>query len=407
MSEAKELRIIRLTVKNFKRLEAVEIQVAPGGGLVVIRGKNAQGKSSTLDGIMAALCGAREIPEMALREGTDEGFIRVDLGEYVVERTFKLDADGKAVSSKLEVRTAEGAKFAKPQALLDEVVGKIAFDPLAFVRLDGRAQVAELMAVADVQFDLDEWGGKRRAKYDERTMVNRDAKRLAAQVEGLPYHAGLPAVVPSTSELVEKVKATQERNGKRRLDRKLYENLCRQKDELLAALSAAEDLLEPEEPMEALEDELLAAEEMKAKLDANTARAAAEKEAAAASKKAEDLTAEINTLDLMRDQFLAHAELPVAGLAFDEDGVTYQGVPFGQCAASEQMMVSTAIAMAANPALRVVLIRDGSLLDVDGREALRKLAEAEGYQVWFECVEGAGGFVIHEGRVVGAEEETV
>lgn len=60
-----------------------------------------------------------------------------------------------------------------------------------------------------------------------------------------------------------------------------------------------------------------------------------------------------------------------------------------------------AIALAANPKLPVVLIRDGSLLDEDGLRMVAEMAEARGAQVWLERVSNAGnvGVVIEDGRV--------
>ena len=43
--------------------------------------------------------------------------------------------------------------------------------------------------------------------------------------------------------------------------------------------------------------------------------------------------------------------------------VTYNNVPFDQCSSSEQLRVSLAMGLALNPKLKVILIRDGSLLD--------------------------------------------
>lgn len=404
MVKEKTLKIIRLTAENFKRIVAVEIEPTPDGSIVVIAGKNAQGKSSVLDAIMAVLCGARKVPEMALRAGTDEGFVRVHLGDYEVERTFKLGEDGEPLDSKLTVRTAEGGKYSSPQQLLDDVVGRISFDPLAFVRMEPKDQVAELVRVADVKLDLDEWDANRRGKFDARTDANREVKKLAARAEKMPYHDEVPDNVRPLTAVAQELKEAQERNFARRRNQQQYDTHqyeIKRLKELAAALKPA---LQKEEDVAPLEVELAAAEATNIMANANRNRAAVLDEAEISQKLADELTAGINSLDVMRSQALAHAELPVDGLSFDVDGVKLDDVPFNQCALSEQLMVSTAVAMAANPTLRVILIRDGSLLDADGRAALERLARANDYQVWFECVDGDVGFQIHEGRVVAEQE---
>lgn len=86
------MKIISLQAENVKRLTAVTI--TPDGNLVQITGKNGQGKTSVLDAIWWALEGAANIQAEPIRKGAEEARIRLDLGEYVVTRTFTRK-DGK------------------------------------------------------------------------------------------------------------------------------------------------------------------------------------------------------------------------------------------------------------------------------------------------------------------------
>ena len=82
----KPLHVIELRAENIKRLKAITIR--PDGAMVIIGGRNAQGKTSTLDALEMALAGGRTIPAEPVRRGERKGRIVVDLGEIVVERTF-------------------------------------------------------------------------------------------------------------------------------------------------------------------------------------------------------------------------------------------------------------------------------------------------------------------------------
>jgi hypothetical protein len=65
--------------------------------------------------------------------------------------------------------------------------------------------------------------------------------------------------------------------------------------------------------------------------------------------------------------------------------------------------VSVAIGLALNPKLKVLLVRNGNLLDDDGLKALSEMADASGAQVWMELVtKDAGGVtvMIEDGHVV-------
>jgi hypothetical protein len=116
----------------------------------------------------------------------------------------------------------------------------------------------------------------------------------------------------------------------------------------------------------------------------------------------EGLTARIEELDRTKADGLRNAQMPVDGLGLDDDGVTYNGIPFRQCSAAEQLRVSLAMAMAANPQIGVVRITDGSLLDSASMQIVAEMAEAADCQVWIERVsdDGGIGFVIEDGSVV-------
>lgn len=63
--------------------------------------------------------------------------------------------------------------------------------------------------------------------------------------------------------------------------------------------------------------------------------------------------------------------------------------------------------MAANPDLRVIQIREGSLLDRESLDVIAELAGANDYQVWLECVDETGnlGVVIEDGMVASTKQQ--
>ena len=60
-----------------------------------------------------------------------------------------------------------------------------------------------------------------------------------------------------------------------------------------------------------------------------------------------------------------------------------------------------AVAMAINPDLRVVIIRDGSLLDTKHMAVIEQMAKDKDFQVWMEIVDESGevGVYIEDGQV--------
>lgn len=101
------------------------------------------------------------------------------------------------------------------------------------------------------------------------------------------------------------------------------------------------------------------------------------------------------------------AKSPIDGLGFDENGVTFNGLPFEQCSSAESIEVSMAIGLAINPKLPVVLIKHGSLIDPVQLEIVRTMAEQHNppAQVIVERV-GEGtecSVIIEDGHVKGEE----
>ena len=185
----KGLKIISLQAENLKRLTAVRID--PKGNLVEIRGRNAQGKSSVLDAIWWALAGAGNIQADPIRKGQERAVVTLNLGDLIVTRTFTKQ-DGGSFRTSISVENGDGARFPSPQRMLDDLLGSLTFDPLAFARMKPKEQFDALKGfVPGVDFANIE--GLNRADFEKRTAVNRRAKELTAQAQAIAIPESLPA----------------------------------------------------------------------------------------------------------------------------------------------------------------------------------------------------------------------
>ena len=116
----------------------------------------------------------------------------------------------------------------------------------------------------------------------------------------------------------------------------------------------------------------------------------------------ESITKQIEHLDKVKKDAFLEAKFPVEGLSVDADGVTYNGIPFGQCSSAEQLKVCVAIATALNPKIRVIRVADASLLDEESMQMIQTLAEEQDIQIWLERVTDGKdpvGVVIEDGTV--------
>ncbi len=421
-------KIIKLTSENVKRLQAVEI--TPQGNLIVIGGKNEAGKSSVLDSIEYAL-GGQPDAKMPVRRGEEKAHIVLDLGELVVKRTFSANGN-----SSLVVTNADGARQLTPQTILDKMVGKLTFDPLAFSR-QKPAEQAETLRVL-VGLDFAEHDAKQQKLYDERTILNRDVKALQSRLAAMPSHADAPTEEVSVANILSDQQKASEENqanaSKRTIakesaatearamdactgiereikrltdlldDAKLKLDAQRQvvsiatQDANAAALAAA-DLMDIN--LAPFREKVSKVEADNRKMRENKLRSATQLSFRAKEKEADELTKQIDALDSKRKKKTASAKYPIEGLMFEAGGVTFDGIPFDQCSSAKQLRVSVAIGLALNPTLKVLLIRDGSLLDEDSMKLVAEMAAKADAQVWMERVgvDASTSVVIEDGSV--------
>src|SRR5262249_30133280 len=122
------------------------------------------------------------------------------------------------------------------------------------------------------------------------------------------------------------------------------------------------------------------------KVRLNLAKAAQEAEVERLRKLVEEDDDMVKAVDAKKKELLGAAKFPIDGLGLSDNGVTWNGLPLEQASASEQLRISVAIALALNPTLRVLLVRNGNLLDDDNLKALAEQAEEAKAQVWMEFV---------------------
>jgi hypothetical protein len=429
------LKIVSLLIENFKKIRAVEI--TPAGSTVTISGKNRQGKSSILDGIMVAFAGTKHMPEKPIRDGAEKALIQIDCGEFTLER--RISKSGTT----LKIESKDGV-IKSPQAFLDKIIGEISFDPLEFIRREPKQQRALLMNLTGANTDAMDAELKKLRDID-RPAAGREVDRAKVQRDSATFTPDLPAeeidpdfITGRINEAAALNKVAADVKGKiDRVDQWVKDNAGRV-EELQAVVT------ETKAEMARISKLLYAAEEKVRENDANMKRAAEHREqllkdpalsstvdtaplmaelaglsaknkliaankqhtAAAFNFKAREkeyagLTRKIEDLESKKTALLTAAKMPVDGLAFGDDCLLYNRIPLAQVSDSEKIKIGIAIAMKLNPTLRVIRITDGSLLDADTMAEINGMVDAEGYQLWIEKVcDGTGvGIIIEDGSI--------
>lgn len=401
------MKIIKFEAENLKRIKTVEF--SPGGGIVQITGKNGQGKSSVLDGIFYALGGGKGLPKEPIRKGASSAKVALDLGEIKVTRKFS------ETGTTLTVESDKGARFPSPQRMLDDLIGTISFDPLSFSRMDAKGQFDTLRQVSSVEIDIEDIANKNRADYASRTELNRQVKALRAQADAIVVPEDCPAENPHDIEAllsqmqsashknadIEKRKAARDNARQAINDQRAEANelalrakgLREKADELEKKLEAAEPLPDPVN-VDELHEQIETGRKVERMIERRDSQLKFLAEASQIDAKAKALTEAMEARDAAKTAAIAEAKMPIPDITLGDGLVLYKGHPFDQASSAEQLQVSIAIAMASNPKLRVLRIKDGSLLDEESMKIISEMAAKADYQVWIETVHANGPVAI-------------
>jgi len=431
------MKITKLSSNNILRLEAVEIE--PDGSLVIVGGMNEAGKTSVLDSILLAMGGRSAKHKRPLKDGTEKGSIEIELDDLLIKRTYT--KKGTA----LKVTTKDGAaSYSSPQKMLDKLTGSLTFDPLAWCDMDTKKQLDVLKALVGLDFTvMDE---KRKALYDERTDVNRKFKDETAHFEAMPGYEDAPDEEVSVTDLIAEMDKRRRINEKNQIERdsvqewedaitegqKKEKEISKSISKYIDDIEALKDIVESlksrrKETFETINEcfarkneqqtrvanlvdanekevmeEIQGAEEFNNQVRGKRVKADVDALIKSLAIKGGDLSKKVLEYDEEKKRQLAAAEFPIDGLSFNEDGVLFNGIPFEQSSSAQKLRVSVAMGLALNPDLKVLLIRDGSLLDENNLKLISDMVEEAGAQIWIERV-GKGEectVVIEDGKVL-------
>ena len=445
------MHVLSFVAENFKKLRIVEI--TPKGRLIQITGKNGQDKTSALDALWAALAGKRATPDKPVRKGANSSRLTMYLGDA---KTGKREIGLRRIingdrTTTIQLENSDGTKYSSPQAMLDDLMGELTFDPLEFIHMTPKAQVETLRKVVKIEEDVEALDAANKTDYDRRTEINREVARLEAEIGGMVVQENLPkskiddaALMQQISEVgernktIEETRAAKSRLGYQRteaermvqsqkdsieragaeIDRLAKELAEKQEqfkvliagrttleEKLEAATAAFQVAPEPEYLDTAkLTAELQQAQATNREIDRKTRRDEIKTKLDAKRKESTEITRAMERRTEKKRAAIANAKMPVEGLTFSDESdaaVLYNGIPLEQMGEGEQIKISAQIAMAANPKLRILRIMHGEALDDDGLAILAQLAEEHDYQIWMARVETSGkvGIVLEDGEV--------
>jgi len=359
---------------------------------VIIAGKNGAGKSSFLDAIQYLFAGKREIPKDVIRHGESSATVFAVLEDgTAITREFKGD------KVKLDIVTKQGAHLSSPQAMLNKLTegvngGKaILFDPNQFSTMKPPQVIKVIKDTMGI--NTDEIDATYDQKFEERRQLKKDLQTISAITDAVSQHELHD--VPPLEELQDQYKKLKERHNAFLLHTEQKKNVesdiasleqqLQEKKALLAQLNS-KALIEPP-PLSTLEEKILLAKENEQIKRQNKVYKEQLEDVKTYTAGVNQLTKELQDLKTQKQKAIEQVEkFPIKGLKIEDNNVYINGVLLENISQGERLLLGVQAAIALQPKLKLLLIRDASLLDEDNLQQLIDIADETDTSILLEVV---------------------
>ena len=243
------MKISRLEIKNFIGIK--DLTMEPGK-INLIKGKNAQGKTSVLEAIEKAFTNNDRRPKV-IRDGAESALILIETDDGLTIRRSVTDK-----GTNLTVKNKEGFAAPAPQKLLAGISGQFSFNPVDFLNKDDKEQAQIILSVAPIKVtpeDVEAWTGQKVTMldytqhglqvvkdlhalfYDQRRTVNAQVKASKTEVDAIEIPEGFnPEEYRNVNlrELYDELKTAQDNNESIAQANTKLQNM-KQREELIIA----------------------------------------------------------------------------------------------------------------------------------------------------------------------------
>jgi len=433
-------KIIGLKVDGIRKLSAVEMKFAESG-LIQIRGKNGQGKTSIIDSLEILLSGAKHIEPDMINHEKEKAEIIARLGEYEIKRVITNK------SNRLEIKNKDGLVIKeKPQAFLDKLINTLTFNPRPFLAKSPGDKLKFMMELLKIDFtDIEK---EIKIEEEERLILGRQLKGCGdiAKVEKVEK-VDISALLRQRDNIIGMNEREKEEYQKKRetaiadvyeynskqtfkaeqieetekgisglqkqikilqkrleMQTKVLKTLplpeqFKNVEDIKIELPAVQNTAELDAKIESAEETNVKAEGYQKYLNLKTIKADIAKQYEIADNKIKKLRQEKLTK-------LKEAKTPVEGLEIKEDGIYHNGIYSENWGEAESLRISSELCLGMNPALRAVFIDKGEAYDINNLKQLQEWAIKNDIQAFITIVDSAEGhsegdvFYLEEGKII-------
>lgn len=407
-------RLEEIDVRNYMHVRKAHLII--DGNTIVVSGENEQGKSSFLRSIEDLFGGKDASPAMPIRRGAKEATV-VGRLKCADGRVLKATLTHTKDNRRIVITDEDGKVQPSPQTILAAFWAETSFDPSLFLVSKPDEQVRMLKKMGGLDFaKLDT---EKATIFAQRTTINRDADRLKTIAASKPSFPDAPKTEQSATDIIAEIDAAKKHNERgtfldsdiktragrvessqeslaelradakeieeeiSRLQVKLREKqgyISRTEESIVgetAAMNASKQSLAEFTAMDLapLQAKLAAVEETNRKVRANVDKAKSVADARAKEAEAQKITDRLQEIEDTKGEQLRAAKFPIAGMSFDESGVTINGVPLEQESDMRKIAIGVEMAAAMNPEKALMLVRHGNLFTPQNFHILEEIAQ--------------------------------
>jgi predicted ATP-dependent endonuclease of OLD family len=406
------MKIQRVKIKNFRNIEDIQSDI--NGSNILLIGENTRGKSNFIKAIETALGITSHAAIDPIMHGKEDANIEVVLGEDGKEYKFEVKFESGSDRPMITVTTPEGV-FSKAKSTIGSIVGEIEFDVDEFVEMSdsdrGRKDQVEIVKSfldPEIREQINEFEKLVQRYYEERTDINRSIKAIEGfiQKSTIDEHTAiLYGTTIDTTEIQERLtRAVKQSENIAKAEEKCrsYRSLIDSNKALIAKLQLeidqAEESLDkigawlktnPQVDKDGIMEELNHANAHNARCKDVESYVSHLRELKSLKEDSENLTIKVETVRQSITDTIREIDMPVEGLSFEGDQLTYHGRPVNKntMSTSEIMMLGVQLKIAKNPNAHVIFIQRGESMGTEKLRDLQKMASEYNYQIIMEQME--------------------
>ena len=398
------LKIAGVKIQNLKNIEFLDLTL--DHNFNIIAWYNGAWKTTLSEGIFMAIVWKKlmwKTPEELIKDGEKKATIELKLTDSEKE----INITRTITESDVYLKAFTENWQPLLQKDLDAIMWEFTIDPLAFTRLKNKEQIDFVKRIAWI--DTSEIEAQYDVLFNERTYINKMVKEKATLLANagnieIVEKKDITDLVQKRSNIVEKnnvIKTTRSRIEEWKTQIKADEEKI---EDLKALIAKLEDWLTDKQKLvfdlevslsnlweiqntEEIDKEIASIEAHNAKTVQYEKYKWLKADHDERVWKQDEIQNKMDTLLQDKTDIITNAKLPLPNLTFDDEvWLIIDWIPFVQKSSAEQLRISTQLAMSFDPWLRVIYIKDWSLLDKNTMQMFQDMAKEKDYMLLVEVV---------------------